>query len=106
MMKGRTISVILAGERWEDNTLRPCFEDFIGAGSIIRFLRGKASPEAIAAAGAFETASKDLFDLLQGCSSGKEKIEKGETDDIRLAAELNISDCVPVMTNGAFIRSP
>src|SRR5207247_2678716 len=45
MNQGKNIAVIAAGERWEDGTLRPCIEDMIGAGSIIRFLRGGLSPE-------------------------------------------------------------
>lgn len=105
MKRGRIISLIMAGERWEDDTLRPCFEDLVGAGSIIRHLRGKRSPESIAAVAAFENASGDLHALLRQCSSGKEKIEKREADDIRLAAEINISECVPLLTEGAYVKA-
>ena len=102
--KGSKIAVVPAGERWEDGTLRPCFEDLVGAGAIISFLKGTTSPEAMAAASAFESASENIFDWLKACSSGKEKLKRGEEHDIKLAAELNASSCVPVLAHGAFVR--
>jgi 2-phosphosulfolactate phosphatase len=32
-------------------------------------------------------------------------IERGYKDDMSLAAELNVSDCVPTLENGAYIGS-
>jgi 2-phosphosulfolactate phosphatase len=102
MRKGRNITVIAAGERWEDDTLRPCFEDMVGAGAIIRHLAGTLSPEAEAAAAVFEMASSSLLEHIKRCGSGKEKISRGEGRDLALASELDISGCVPVLTGGAF----
>jgi 2-phosphosulfolactate phosphatase len=96
--------VIPAGERWEDGSLRPCFEDFLGAGAIIGYLRGTFSPEAMAAVSVFESASEDIFTRLKGCSSGKEKLHRAEENDVKLAAELNVSDCVPILQKGAFVK--
>ena len=104
MTRGRIVSVIMAGERWEDNSLRPCFEDLVGAGSIIQYLRGKLSPESLAAVAAFEKAAKDLHRLLRECSSGKEKVGKGADDDMRLAAEINVSKCVPLLIERAYVN--
>ena len=102
MRKGANIAVIPAGERWEENTLRPSLEDLIGAGAIIRYLRGTLSPEAEAALAAFERAASTLLSHIERCSSGKEKISRGEGIDIKLASELNVSRCVPIFENGCF----
>lgn len=104
MKSGSKIAVIPAGERWDDETLRPCFEDLIGAGAIISFLQGTKSPEAAAAVSVFENARGNLLEQLKSCSSGKEKLERDEEKDIKLAAELNISSCVPFLENGAFTK--
>jgi 2-phosphosulfolactate phosphatase len=99
---GEKIAVIPAGERWPDGTLRPSFEDLIGAGGIVSYLGGRHSPEADAARSAFEGAKQDLKSLLLGCSSGKELIERGYKQDVSLAAELNVSDCVPILQDGVY----
>jgi 2-phosphosulfolactate phosphatase len=94
--KGQRVAVIAAGERWADGSLRPCFEDWIGAGAIIQHLRGTLSPEARAAVAVFASVRANLLDSLKSCGSGKEKISRGEELDVMLAAELNVSDCVPI----------
>lgn len=100
---GEKIAVIPAGERWPDGTLRPSFEDLVGAGGIVSYLGGRRSPEADAARSAFEGAKQDLENLLLGCSSGKELIERGFEQDVILAAALNVSDCVPILKNAAYV---
>lgn len=102
MRKGKRVAVIPAGERWTDGSLRPCLEDWIGAGAIIQHLRGTRSPEARAAVAVFESVRANLLDSLKECGSGKEKISRSEELDIMLAAELNASACVPVLTAGAY----
>jgi 2-phosphosulfolactate phosphatase len=37
---GNRVAVIPAGEKWQDSTLRPSFEDLVGAGAIISNLQG------------------------------------------------------------------
>ncbi|MDQ3818238.1 MAG: 2-phosphosulfolactate phosphatase [Acidobacteriota bacterium] len=105
MKKGRSVAVIPAGERWEDGSLRPCFEDLAGAGALINFLRGTLSPEARAAQNVFEAARENLYERLRGCGSGKEKIHRLEARDVELAAALNVSRSVPVLFEGAFVRA-
>ncbi len=99
---GEHIALIPAGERWPDGTLRPSFEDFVGAGAIISYLDGNCSPEAFAAKSVFESMEKDLQNLLLQCGSGKELIERGYKQDVLLAAQLNVSDCVPTLEFGAY----
>ena len=102
---GRRIGVVPAGERWKgDGTLRPAVEDWLGAGAIISQLAGSRSPEASAAVAAFEEARDSLGSRLQQCSSGRELIENGFEQDVILASEVNISDCVPIFSNGAYCR--
>lgn len=102
MRKGTNIAVIPAGERWEDSSLRPCFEDLAGAGAIIRHLQGSLSPEAELAVAAFERVSKNLKSWLLDCASGKEKVARGEQRDVMLAAELYASNCVPLFSDGTY----
>ena len=40
--------------------------------------------------------------LLKQCGSGKELIERGFEHDVDLAAELDVSECVPVLVDGAY----
>jgi 2-phosphosulfolactate phosphatase len=103
MQKGKRIAVIPAGERWSNDTLRPSVEDFIGAGAIISYLpRDTISPEAAIAKSVFENFSVNLHETIKNCVSGKEVIARGEERDVFLATELNASDCVPLLKNGAF----
>jgi 2-phosphosulfolactate phosphatase len=101
---GSRIAVIPAGEKWEDSTLRPAFEDLIAAGAILSYLDGNLSPEAETAVAAFQACHKSLLTHLKKCSSGKELIAKGFELDIELAAAFNISDCVPLLTEKAYIN--
>jgi 2-phosphosulfolactate phosphatase len=100
--KGRRIAVIPAGERWPDDSLRPCVEDLVGAGAIIRHLPGKLSPEALMAVAAFEKLEANLLEHIKGCVSGREKLERGEESDLHLTCALDVSSCVPVLKEGAF----
>lgn len=99
---GQRIAVIPAGEKWHDGSLRPSFEDFIGAGAIISYLGGKLSPEAQLAREAYQSLCQSLEQLIRQCGSGQELIEKGFEQDVDLASEMNVSDCVPTLVNGAY----
>jgi 2-phosphosulfolactate phosphatase len=99
---GKRISVIPAGERWQDGTLRPALEDLIGAGAIIHQLAGTRSPEAEMAVAAYTRFGDDLLGYLKQCGSGKELIGRGFAHDVELAAASNVSDAVPFLTDGAY----
>ena len=101
---GRRIGVIPAGERWPNGSLRPAFEDLVGAGAILSYLSGEASPEARAAVAVYQGARPSLAQSLKACGSGKELIERGFERDVVLASELDVSACVPVLVNGAYVR--
>jgi 2-phosphosulfolactate phosphatase len=103
---GSRVGVIPAGERWkDDHSLRPSFEDLIGAGAIISHLTGSLSPEAISAVASFREASYELGKYLCQCSSGKELAERGFAEDVQLAAQLDASECAPTFNGDAFVRA-
>jgi 2-phosphosulfolactate phosphatase len=103
MAFGAQVSVIPAGERWPDGTLRFAIEDWLGAGAIIAHLSGSRSSEASLAAAAFQAVQPTLAARLMESASGRELIERGHQDDVALAAEHDVSMVVPVLQDGAFV---
>jgi 2-phosphosulfolactate phosphatase len=104
MSYGQRISVIPAGEQWSNGSLRPAFEDFIGAGAILSHVRGTFSPEAQLAVAAYQGVRQSLENLIKQCGSGQELIERGFEQDVDLALEIEVSDCVPTLVNRAYIE--
>lgn len=104
MNYGTRIAVIPAGEQWSDKSLRPSFEDFIGAGAIISYLQGSLSPEAQLAVAAYRGVRQTWRHLIKQCSSGKELIARGFERDVDLAIEFDVSDCVPTLLDGAYVN--
>jgi 2-phosphosulfolactate phosphatase len=102
MKYGRRIAVVPAGEKWSDGSLRPSFEDFIGAGAVISCLEGNLSPEARSAVAAYLGVRQSLKHLMKQCGSGKELIERGFEQDVDLASEIEVSDCIPTLIDGAY----
>jgi 2-phosphosulfolactate phosphatase len=100
--------VIAAGERWGDvrtGSLRPAFEDLIGAGAILTALSASnPSPEARAAIAAFEDSRTNLLGRLETCSSGRELIELGYHRDVMMAAQYDVSPAIPRLLDGAYTQ--
>jgi 2-phosphosulfolactate phosphatase len=97
---GGNITVIAAGEKWSDRSLRPAIEDLIGAGAILCHIKNNLSPECETAIAVFEKFENNLFQTIKNSVSGQELNEKGFVEDIRFAAQLNVSNCVPVLKDG------
>lgn len=97
------VAVIPAGERWtHTGTLRPALEDLLGAGAIIDRLSGTRSPEAESAAVLWRAMRKDINAVLAECGSGRELIERGFAEDVRIAGEVYAGSAVPVLRDGAY----
>jgi 2-phosphosulfolactate phosphatase len=103
------IAVIAAGERWPDGSLRPAVEDLWGAGAVIAALSelgiGGQSPEAWTAEAAFRGVEESLAAELADCASGQELAMVGFGDDVAIAAELDSSNCVPVLIGERFLNA-
>jgi 2-phosphosulfolactate phosphatase len=97
---GSRISVIAAGERWPDGTLRPALEDALGAGAILsRLGRSDLSPEARAAAATYERLGAEG---VVGCVSADELEQAGWPQDVAWAMQEDAEHAVPVLVDGAF----
>lgn len=98
----RPVTVIAAGERWPDGSLRPSLEDHLGAGAVLSALATygtwHASPEADAARALYE-GTTSVADAVRSCASGRELAEAGFAVDVDLAVEVSSSNAVPVLTN-------
>jgi len=101
-----SVGVAPAGERWPDGSLRPALEDWLGAGAIISHLSGTCSPEARAAAAAFEAHQDALLEALWACPSGLELINKGYGEDVEIAGRTNASRTVPQFEPPAYQQRP
>ena len=99
---GSTIAVIPAGETWDTGELRPSLEDLVGAGAVIASLPGRKSPEAQLAVAGFEHFRKDLRQMLHGCGSGRELLDRGFAADLELAAGFDVSSNVPRLRDRAY----
>jgi 2-phosphosulfolactate phosphatase len=96
--------VVPSGEQWADSALRPAIEDLIGAGAIIsHFSTRTLSPEAATALGAYRSVAGNLSAVLRECASGRELCEKGYQEDVLLAAELDVSQTVPIYREPAYV---
>lgn len=100
------VGVVAAGEFWPGESLRPSVEDLWGAGLIIDALAaggaGPMSPEASAARAAYRGVGRNIAMGLAACASGLELATEGYGDEIAVAAEVDASRAVPVMTGESF----
>lgn len=103
---GARVAVVPAGERWPDGSLRPAVEDLWGAGSVLAALGvGDLSPEARVALAAFVSVEPHLATELAACAGGVELSSGGFADDVRIAAQLGVSEVVPVLVGDAFVAA-
>ncbi|GAA1864238.1 hypothetical protein GCM10009751_22870 [Myceligenerans crystallogenes] len=103
------VVLVPAGEHWTDGSLRPALEDNIGAGAIAAKLTGmlpdnttRLSAESIAAAALWKGVARPEK-LLRESASARELIDLGFDEDVVIASEVDATDVVPVLMDGAFV---
>ncbi len=100
------ILVVPCGERWPDGSLRPALEDLVGAGGIVAALaRADASPEARAAALAYEALGDDRRAALGDCASARELVERGFAADVALCLDEDASDVAARLVQDCFVAA-
>lgn len=102
MELGQNITVIPAGEKWPDGSIRFAIEDLLGAGAVISFLNGELSAESKAALEMFKKFEHSLQETISTSVSGIELIERGFEEDVALASELNVSSSIPLLSRNLF----
>jgi 2-phosphosulfolactate phosphatase len=50
----------------------------------------------------FLNTQLNLLDTLLHCGSGKELVNRGFAEDVRLAGQLNVSNSAPQLVDGAY----
>ena len=104
--KRAVVAVIAAGERRGDDTLRPAVEDQLAAGAVVGALSAlgidACSPEAAVASAGFDSLRRAVGHLLTASVSARELAEVDQLNDVKIAAQLDVSQVVPVMTDGVF----
>lgn len=104
------ITVIACGERWDnvkenEDKLRPCIEDYLGAGAILNFLHGTKSPESKVCVAAFQNSRDQLEELIWESGSGKELRGKNFSKDIRHSSRLDVFQEVPILVQDDLEKS-
>lgn len=105
----RPIGVVPSGERWRpEQRLRPALEDYLGAGAVAAAVTGRVapSPEALLAVHAYRSMSGRMADMLVASVSGRELVAAGVPGDVALAADVDASEAVPVLSAGVFAAAP
>ncbi|HUB71707.1 MAG TPA: 2-phosphosulfolactate phosphatase [Acidimicrobiales bacterium] len=100
----KPVSVVAAGERWPDGTLRPAVEDALGAGAVLLRLQEagcRLSTEAALTAEMYRNTN-DIAGALATCGTGFELYAMGFGADVDIASELDRDDYAPVLAGGTF----
>jgi 2-phosphosulfolactate phosphatase len=100
---GRRVTVVAAGERWPNGSLRPALEDWIGAGAVVARMAANKSPEALAAEAAFTAARGRLVKTLMATPTGQELVYRGFEADVHCAAELDATRRAPILVDHMFL---
>ena len=101
--RGVDVGLVAAGEQWPDGTMRPAYEDWVGAGAIAARL-GDVGAELGAEAQAAALAARARRPLAD-VASGVELIESGYADDVTMAEAEDADGVVPLLVEGQFVAA-
>jgi 2-phosphosulfolactate phosphatase len=98
------VGVVGAGELWPDGTLRPGVEDLLGAAAVLDGLSMMDTSLSVEAAVALAALASvpDVAAVVRTCVSGQELINSGYAEDVEIAAQIGVSEVVPLLTADAF----
>jgi 2-phosphosulfolactate phosphatase len=65
----------------------------------------RAVPEAEVAAAAYTAVEDRPPASLRACASGRKLIEKNFAEDVKMASEFDVSECVPLLSRGVFMSA-
>jgi 2-phosphosulfolactate phosphatase len=99
------IGLVPAGEQWSDGSLRPAYEDLIGAGAIAAHLRDGSRPVRLMPEAAGAAAAFDARQPLEDTPSGRELVERGFERDVALASAVDVDDVVPILRDGRYVAA-
>jgi 2-phosphosulfolactate phosphatase len=101
-----SIVVIAVGELDDTAETRFAVEDLFGAGAVIEALglRGIdfTSPEAAAAAAAFEGLRNGVGHLLSASATAQQLAQSGHPQHVQAAREVDVSSVVPILDGAVF----
>lgn len=92
---GRRITVIAIGDEIGLLGFRPNFEDLMGAGAVISFLRRPKSNQAESAEDSFKYNLPEMDTMLGRCAGGKLLLSHSSDDSLKFVAQLNAAKACP-----------
>lgn len=100
------VTLVAAGERRADGTIRQAAEDVWGAGAVLDALRAvdgvTLSARASAARDAWRDVAGNPARALRHSRTGAELTRWGFASDVEVAAEVDSTGAVPVLVDGAY----
>ncbi len=100
------VAIVAAGESRADGTTRFAVEDLLVSGAVIDALAevgiDYCSPEAAAACAAYTGLRRATGHLMTASASGQELAASGRASEVQSAAQLDVSETVPVLGEFGF----
>lgn len=105
---GRNVTLVAADEtvggRYNDPyNRRFALEDYLGCGCILSELDMELGPEALVCKRAYEASHHDFEELVKGCLSGRELVERGREADLSHCLQRNLYEVLPELVGNRIV---